>query len=313
MANNYLIENTNSIILKATIKNIINKEKFNDAVINYYNLDDVLLSSALDDLDTYGLFNDKKVIVINNIDNFSIESNKDDYNHLISYLDNPSSNNLLIITANKLNNTKKLTKELKKKMIYKEIDSNSIDYIKKELNGYKLDSGVIRLINDYCNEDFDRIHTECQKLISYKDTDNVITKEDIDKLLIKSSKDITELTFEFTKYLFNKDKYNALLLFNELKENGVEPISLIGLMASQIRIIYQVKILVNRKLNNLEISKILDEKEYRIKKTRELINYYSEEELLELIRKLSDMDINIKTTDIDSEFLIELFIINLKK
>ena len=144
-------------------------------------------------------------------------------------------------------------------------------------------------------------------------SDKVITKEDIDKLLIKSSKDITELTFEFTKYLFNKDKYNALLLFNELKENGVEPISLIGLMASQIRIIYQVKILVNRKLNNLEISKILDEKEYRIKKTRELINYYSEEELLELIRKLSDMDINIKTTDIDSEFLIELFIINLKK
>ncbi len=310
--NSYLIENNNSIIIKNKIKNIIEKEKFDQAIINYYDLNDVELKNALDDLDSYGLFTDKKVIVINNIDNFSIDSNKDDYNHLIKYLDNPSENNLLIITANKLNNTKKITKELKKKMVYQESSDNTVEFIKKELNGYNLDTGVLRKINEYCNNDFDRIHSECQKLISYKDNDKNITTDDIDDLLIDSSIDIQKLTFEFVKYLFQKDKYNALVCYNKLKDNNVEPISLIGLMASQIRIIYQVKILYNRGFNNIKISKILDESEYRVKKTKELIDYYNESELLELIRNLFNIDLDMKTKDVDGEFLIDLFIINLK-
>ena len=54
---------------------------------------------------------------------------------------------------------------------------------------------------------------------------------------------------------------------------------------------------------------ILGEKPYRIQKTKELTKYYSEQELRGILRRLADMDLKIKTTDVDGNFLVELFIL----
>ncbi|MBQ2640108.1 MAG: DNA polymerase III subunit delta [Bacilli bacterium] len=310
MENNYLIETNNSLSLKKTINSIV-PDDFKNIDINYYDLEEVELKNPLDDLDTYGLFNDKKIIVINNIDKLS--SSDIGYNHLLDYLDNYNPNNILILTTKKINNTKKVFKDLKKRVKYLKVDINALNYIKENLEGYKLEAGVIDKINEYCDNDINKIYNECQKIKYYKIDSKEVSVDDVEDLLIKKNTNINELTFEFIRYLFKKDKVNALSCYKKLENNDIEPISLIGLLASQIRIIYQVKVLVNKGLKNSEIANILDEKEYRIKKTRELINYYSEEELLKLIRKLSSMDLDIKTTDVDSKFLIELFIINLKK
>ena len=72
---------------------------------------------------------------------------------------------------------------------------------------------------------------------------------------------------------------------------------------------YQVKILEKRTNLNQEIADILGEKPYRIQKTRELTRYYSEQELRTILRKLADMDLKIKSSDVDGNFLIELFIL----
>ena len=77
------------------------------------------------------------------------------------------------------------------------------------------------------------------------------------------------------------------------------------------RIIYQVKILENRRMSDREIASVLEEKEFRIKKTRELTKYYSEKEIRNLIISLEDIDLKMKTTDIDSKNLLELFITNM--
>ena len=310
MQNNYLIEINNLISLKNTIKSIV-PDEFENININYYDLDEVELKNALDDLDTYGLFTDKKIIVIENIEKLNIDDKQ--YKHLLKYLDNYNPNNILILTTYKINNTKKIFKELKKKTKYLEVNNNAKEFIKNCLSGYKYDCSVVNRLYEYLGDDIYKIYNECEKLKSYKIDSKLINIDDIKLLVNKKNTNITELTFDFVRCLFNKDKISALKCYKELEDNDVEPISLIGLLASQVRIIYQVKILVKRKLSNDEIAKILDEKVYRIKKTRELIHYYSESELLELIRKLSNIDFDIKTTDVDSKFLIELFIFNLKK
>ena len=312
MANNYLLESSSKTSLDYCINKIINDEKFNNININYYDIEEDKLEIALDDLDTYGLFDTKKIIIINNIDKLNIDANKHIYKRFIKYLDNYSEDNLLIITTKKVLNNKKVFKDLKNRIKYLKCDINIREFIKGQLKDYKYDSFVINKLYEYCDNDLDKIYNECNKLKSYKDNDKVISIDDIDKLVIRKNRDISELSFEFTKYVFNKDKYNALLCFKELEDNNVESISLIGLIASQIRIIYQVKVLVNRNLKNEEIADILNEKVYRIKKTRELINYFSEKELLSLIRELADMDLNIKSSDVDPKLLIELFVINLK-
>ena len=60
-----------------------------------------------------------------------------------------------------------------------------------------------------------------------------------------------------------------------------------------------------------DIAKTLKEKEFRVKKTMELISLYTQEEILDLMQKLAEIDLKIKTTDTDPNTEIELFIINL--
>ena len=59
------------------------------------------------------------------------------------------------------------------------------------------------------------------------------------------------------------------------------------------------------------IAKTLGENEYRVKKTKELIGLYSKEEIINLMQKIAEIDLKIKTTDTNPNTEIEIFIINL--
>ena len=147
--NNYLLETTDFTALKTEIDKIIKSEKFTDALTSTYDAKELQLENALEDLDTYGFLSDKKVIIINNIDGINQEDEEKNLKHLYKYLENPNPDNLLIITASKLNNTLKVTKELKKKMKYSSVEINPENFIKNELKDYTLESGVIKLLVEY--------------------------------------------------------------------------------------------------------------------------------------------------------------------
>lgn len=311
MKNNYLIECPDYVALKQRIDDIIDKNDFKEATINSYDLDEVMLDAALEDLDTYGFLSPKKVIIIKNISNI-LENDKENVSHLIQYIDNPNPMNLLIITDAKLDDRKKITKELKKKMEYILVSMNAVDYIKRELASYKLETGVISLIHEYCLDDITKIHNDCSKLKEYRCDTLQIMQEDVKQLCIKKNSDMTAKTFDFIRSFAEKNKKKSLQIYHELIDSGVEAISIIGLVASQIRIMYQVKILSKKHLSDKEMADVLGEKSsYRITKTKELIHYYSEDELLNMMKKLSDIDFRIKTEGVDSNFLIELLILNL--
>lgn len=310
--NNYLLESLDSLSLQKEREKIIHSEGFDSATISLYDMEESILDNALEDLDTYSFLSEKKVIIIHKIEVLKQDDNKSQIDHLLKYLDNPNPNNLLIIDANKLNNTYKLTKELKKKCKYQLVEYDDKSFIKNELSGYSIDSKTINLLCDYCLGDFSKITNECAKLREYKYDEKKITIKDVEDLVERKLGDSRDLTFAFTKSLAEKNKKDALIKFRELLDYNLEPISLIGLLASQIRIIYQVKIFSKEHYSDKEIQDMLEEKTtYRIKKTRELIHFYTEKELLQLMQQLHDMDFKLKTSDVDGIHLIEMFILNL--
>lgn len=310
--NNYLIESLDSLSLEKEKQIIIKDNHLENIIPNTYDLEEVSLQEALEDLDTYGLFSNQKIIIIKNIETLKLEENKKDIEHLLKYLDNPNPNYLLIIEAKKLNNTTKITKELKKKCKYQKVEFNLTDYVKKSFSGYKITPKTINYLIEYCENDFTKIQNECNKLKDYKLEEKEINVKDIEEVVVKKLGDSQELVFSFSRALAEKNKKIALERYKELLSYQIEPLSIIGLLASQIRIIYQVKLLEKERLSDKEIANTLGEKsDYRIKKTRELTRLYTEEELLLLMQKLSDIDYQIKTSDIDSNSLIELLIINL--
>ena len=210
-----------------------------------------------------------------------------------------------------LDNKTKLSKELKKKCNYIESSLNTKSFIKGQLKGYDISQDTINLLDEYCLEDITKIYNECEKLKEYRIDEKKITSQDVRELVVRKQGDTKETTFQFSRALAEKNKKEALNLFNSLLEKNNDSIAIVGLLASQLRIIYQVKILEERNMSDREIASTLGEKEFRIKKTRELTRLYSRDELNKLIITLSDIDLKMKTTDIDPKHLIQMFIINL--
>lgn len=310
--NSYLLEGSDHLTVNNIISKIIATEKFDSIPINNYDMDSVPLDNALEDLDTYGFFQDKKVIVISNFDNLKFDDNLDSIEHLFKYLKSSSKDNLLFIVCNKIDDHKKIYKDLKKIMSYQKIDIDAEDFIKEQLASYKLEAGVIRLISDLCQNDISKIYNECLKLKSFKIDNKFITKDDVNSLVTKKLSQLNELSFSLIRLMAEKDKHGALKTYNELLEYQFEPLSIIGLLESQFRLMYQIKVLSKDGLNNDEIAKKLGEKSsYRIKKVREVTKFYSKSEILDVFIRLSDIDLKIKTSIADPVFLLQLFILNM--
>lgn len=307
--NNYLIEGSDYISVNNKISEIIKKNGFSDASISKYDLSEGLLDDALEDLNTYGLFSDKKIVIINNFDKMDPLFNKPE--ELLKYVENSSSLNLLFVVSDKYDDRKKIIKDLKKKMKFIKISTDPVEFTKSCLEGYKIENGVINLLVNNTLGDVTRLYNECNKLKTYKINDKYISKDDVEELSFKRLGDSTETTFQFSRALAEKDKKSALKLYQELLNYKIEPLSIIGLLASQFRIMYQVKNLEEKNMRNDEIASSLKEKPYRITKTRELTRYYSKREILDLMIKLEDIDLKIKTTSVDANTLIRLFILNI--
>ena len=308
--------------LKEEESSIVNKEDFHDYETSIYDMEESSLENALEDLDTYHFLANKKLIIIKNIEVLKENDHKEELEHLIKYIENPSPDNLLIIEARKTkqkteSEEKKeklkvnLDKELKKKCKTIEVEVNSISYIKNQLKEYKISDKDIRLLDEYCMKDITKIKSECDKLKNYCYDKKTIESKDIELLVQKKLGDPKDLTFQFTRNLGERNKEKALKDYKELLDYNIEPLQIIGLLSSQFRIIYQVKLLSKKQMTDKEIANMLEEKEFRIKKTRELIALYTEEEIRSCIEKLSEIDLKIKTTDTSSKNELEMFILNI--
>lgn len=309
--NNYIFESNDYLSIQKEIEKIIKKTSFEQALQSMYDLEEVPLSNALEDLDTYSFLSEKKIVIIRNIlSSLTTDSEKE---HLLKYIDNYNPDYLLIITCDKLD-SKPFSKKLKqsKNIEYRKIDVNEKEYIQNKLKDYKISNSDISYLIDLCKNDLTKIDSECEKLINYKIDTKEITKDDITNLVVKKLGDSSELLFSLVNSIMEKNKKKSLKIYEELKEYQVDSNSIIGLMASQMKLISQIKILKEDNLSNVQIQEKLNIKSlYQIKKLSEYIYKYSLSDIHTFFNKLADIDYKIKSGRIDSKDAIEFLIIDL--
>lgn len=289
----YIFEGENEFLIQKEIDLLIKKANLKKEDLEFisYNLLDTNLDNVVEDLDTYNMFLKKKVITVTNPifleekipDNFPIKS-------FLKYMKNPSDNILIFITK-KVNNRLKLTSEILNYFTLIKIKEISpFAFLKENIQGYKMDSSLISYFLNKVGTDFHNIFQEIEKLKIYKIKTKEILKEDID--LITNS-NIEANIFDLIEAIIKKDKKKSYQLYNHFISNGTEIFQILILLASQIRLIYNVKTLAN--FDDFSISQILEVKEYPIKLARSRGYNYSKQELLHLLYELSLMDEDIKS------------------
>ena len=311
MKNNFLLESSDGIVLDKKIDKIISSTNFSNASKSSYDIEEKDLSDALEDLDTYSFLNDKKVIIIKNP---FCNYNEKKFNHLLKYIDNPNPDNLLILVCEKLDSRLTATKKLKsnKNIEILKLEVNPYQYVKEVLKGYKIEENTINLLVEKCKSDITRLDSECNKLMLYKDNSKEITNTDVSNMVIEKLGESSEVLFSFVNSLLSKDTTNSFKYYKDLSRYNIDSNSIIGLVTSQTRLIYQVKTLADKGLSNELIKDTLGVKSvFQIKKIKNYIYQYSYKELANLISSLALVDLNIKSGKLDSNMAIDMLLINM--
>jgi len=308
MNNLYFIESDNHIILDKYVKEILKDNKIIEEELIRYDLEEVNISDVIMELNTYGLFTSRKIVFANNAT--FLTTDKSDINHdvdeFIKYVNNPSDN-ILILSCRKLDGKKNVSKLVKEKFKIIDVNINYQDYVKEKTKGYKFSSSDIIYFLSLTTEDIDRINNELDKLLMYKLNDKVITKQDIDLIVVKK---IDDNIFDLIEAIIKKDKKRSLIIYNDIVSYGEEIFKILISLSNQIRLLLQVKILSN--LDDLDIADKLNLKNPKqLYFLRQKILNYKKSELVDYLYKLSIMDEELKLGKSMEDIVFPVFIASL--
>ncbi len=311
--NNFLIKSDSISLIDKKIEELIKEKGFNDvskASITTYDLEEDSIITLIEDADTISFLTPNKVIIGKNLSNNNLDDKA--LETLSKYLDNPNSDVLLIFVTTNIDTRKKIVKEVINKLSLVNISTNTKEIVKDILKEYDVEYRVINLLEEYYSEDLERLISETKKLaLAFINTKKITYKDALD-LLVKPLNKQDTLAFDLVREIALKDKKKALNIYNELLSYNIESYALFGLLESQYRLLYQVKVLNKRNISYNDMASILDVHPFRVKKTLELVRYYTLKEIRKLLMNLSDIDYKIKSGIYENNIIIDLLILNIK-
>lgn len=305
----FLLYGTKDYLINKEIKKICKStDEFN---ISKYDLNNDLVDLVIDDCETFSMFGDKKIVIVENANMFTGTTGKD-MDIIEKYLNNYNLSTVLIFVVHneKIDGRKKITSLMKKKgkiiEFNDEINVNSL--IDSEFKGYNISSNDIKVFLERVGNNPDIICNEINKIKLFKGNDRNISYDDIINLTVNTiDVDIFGLIDNIVKG--NKEKaieyYHNMLLLNE------EPIKLIGLLADQFRIMYQSKELLFKGYSEKSIAETIKVHPYRVKLAIKNGRNYSSDVLLNYLGKLFDVDLGIKTGKLNKDLALELFLLKI--
>ena len=308
--NNYLIKSNAISLIDKKIDELIKEKGFDSSSVTTYDLEEDSITSLIEDADTISFLTPNKVIIGKNLSNNNLDEKN--LKTLSKYLDNPNSDVLLILVTTNIDARKKIVKEVINKLSLVNISTDTKALVKDILKGYDVEYRVINLLEEYYSEDLERLISETKKLALAFINTKKITYKDALELLVKPLNKQDSLAFDLVREIALKDKKKAVNIYNELLSYNIESYALFGLLESQYRLLYQVKVLNKRNISYNDMASILEVHPFRVKKTLELVRYYTLKEIRKLLKNLSDIDFKIKSGVYENNIIIDLLILNIK-
>ncbi len=308
MENFYVLYGEDKALVKHECDKLIKELKETDIIKYDMKQDDLL--DAIDDAKTVGMFSTKKIIILEDCFFLTASKTVPSLSKLEEYLEHYNKDNCCIFLtySEKIDARKKINKLLSKHKIIEvkkpetsDLKKYAEDYLKK--NNYQIED--INYLIEHIGSSLSNIKNELDKLMMYKLEEKTIKNEDVDKVCIFMRE---EEIYSLTDAVIAKDTLKSLTLLEEFLNKSYDEIQIIMLLASQFRFFFQVKRLLNKNKSEAEIAKILEVNPYRVKFTVKKLYAYSEDMILDYIKKIAKMDHDIKLGIMDKKLALELFI-----
>jgi len=302
--NSYFLSGDDYFLQKFFITNLnkINNNEYNTRYLNFSEELDVKI--FLEEITSISLFQNKNIFILRNIEKIS----KDDKDLILKYLDNPNNSIVTIFTSNDFYSKNKFFSSLMKKM--KTIDTrtpfpNKIrEWVKYYLKVQKIDIDY-SFLDDIIFSNNDEIMTiinEVEKL--YLENECKKIEFNNDSKLLRSNKNIRPWFLQDS--LGDKNVKKSIRNIELLQYAGY----------SIIPIIINLYSFFNHMLLSYENSSNTGVSQYGLNKIinsnlNKYLNKYSKSEIINILIDLKNIDVLIKTTSLNQNNLLYIFIIKI--
>lgn len=311
----YIVEGEEELFIKQKIQQICNRS---DVEIVKYDGNDknFSINAMIDSCLGNSLFSQNTVVLVKDAPFLVKKYDDDKLEPVLNYVANPVYETELVFYTleNKFNGRLKAYKEISKNAQKFELNSydykNFNTYVNQQiyLNKLNINKDAIYLLNTICKRNASLLDRNIEILKNYP---GLINTDVISKLCTASD---DEDSFELVNALTNKDISKAISIERKLMNENDSIISVIGLIASQLRFLYQLSYLLSCGKKKNEILDIAKCSEGRYNKSLETLRKLNMKQIIDLLSNLSDLDISSKNDNsLSDQSKFEIFILDLLK
>ncbi|MBC1563811.1 DNA polymerase III subunit delta [Listeria booriae] len=320
----YLIIGTEDYIINETKKRLVaNILDTEDTDFNYANfdLDETAIEQVIEEAETIPFFGDRRLIVASNPSFLTTEKTKSKIEHrtarLEDYLNEPVDYSILVIIARveKLDERKKLTKLLKKQATIVDAkrpnDAELRKWVQSAIknNDFSMEIPAIERLMELTGGQLTTAMNELDKLMLYKLESREISVADVESLVVRS---LEQNIFLLLDKMIALDISGALSIYYDLLKQKEEPIKILALIASQFRLLTQVKLLEKQGFSQQQVAQKLKVHPFRVKIGARQAKSFSYEQLTATLERLAEMDFEMKTGYGDKAQKLEWFLFSLQ-
>lgn len=166
---------------------------------------------------------------------------------------------------------------------------------------------LAQLIAQYSNNEVGRLELELDKL------DNLPEGTKINILLVRSimTMPAEDKIFEMIDSVAKKDIRKSVMLYEDLLELKESPIKIVSLLYTKFKQVFLVQ--SYKHLSNSDISKQTGIGVYPINFARDLIGHFSDEQLVQIMQKIQQTEVAMKTGQIDIQMGMDTLLIDILK
>ncbi|MDH5105694.1 DNA polymerase III subunit delta [Lentilactobacillus diolivorans] len=290
--------------------------------IGSYDMEDVSISTALEDAISVPFFGEKRLVVVNRPYFLTgmrvktkVEHHMDD---LLAYLNHPEDSTIMVFFApyEKLDARKKVTKALKKVATIVEIGRLRENEIKQLIRQrvsereFKIDEDALERMVQLTGGKLTAMMNDLPKLLLYKNDTKVIDVAAVNGLVSRS---LEQNVFDLVNSVLKKKPKESMDIYQQLILENSQPIQINAVLIQQFRLLLQVMILQKHGYSQGSLASTLKVHPYRVKLALQTIRKFNYVQLREAFVGLVDTEREMKSTSRSPELLFELFILKFMK
>lgn len=307
---NYILHGTDTSRIEQRMEAIKRKHDIQQALD--FDCQQTEQAMILHEMDSLSIFDEKKMIVLHHCTFLAMkDTTKYDIEAFIKRTD--ASDQLIMVfcaDCEKLYERRKTVKKLASLstvyacMPLDDQSRRSFVIEKAKAKGMQLDRQTLDWI---CSRiGYDSLHIESE--IEVKHLFKKPTVADCQQLITPEP---TDNIFKMVDALFSRNALLLLSYYRNFRQQNMEPVAIVALLAGQIRFLFQVHVYLESGKSQAEIAKILHAHPYRVKINAQRAQNFTSQELMDQLVLLATFDQEMKRGQVDKDDGFEQFVLKM--